>query len=179
MDNGSIKGFGNVAAVLWPARINRTSCVSELIVGDQMDCPVNVKFRNFTQNEWLINNSLSTNSWIPMDLNIYHFVVSMIMLLRSGLPHRNRILCLQMWRIMDHSYFYILIMVLFDDTLRNMWCHIIDDCVQLLRSISLAADLSEQVSRWVLEDVGQEVESTTMGHTKYHMLVTLLGRFLK
>ena len=155
VNNWSVKGLCDITAVLRTSWVDRSRCVTQLVVGDDVNGSSNVEFRYFSQNKRLINNSLTTDSGVTVDLNVQDFVRSMIMLFRSGLSHGHRVLGLQMRWIMNHGYFQVLPIVFLDNTLRNMRSHIINDSVQLLRGISFSTDLSEQVSRLILQNVSQ------------------------
>ena len=155
VNDWSFKGLCDITAVLRTSWVDRSRCVTQLVVGDDVNGSSNVEFRYFSQDEGLVNNSLTTDSGVTVYLNIQDFIETMIMLFRSSLSHWYRILGLQMRWIMNHSYLQVLPIVLLDNTLRNMRSHIINDSVQLLRGISFSTDLSEQVSRLIFQNVSQ------------------------
>lgn len=120
-----------------------------------MDGAVNVEFGHFPQDKWLVNDSLCADGGIPVDLYVQDLVVTMQMLLGPRLSHGNGILRFQMRRIMDHSHFNILPIVVLENTLRDMRSGIINDSIKFLRSVSLATYFPEKVPGLVLEDIGE------------------------
>ena len=103
MDYWSIKGLCNITAVFWASRVDWFRCITQLVVGDDVNSSSDVKFRHFSQNKRFINDSLTTDCRVTMDLNVQDFIESVIMLFRSDLSHRYWILGLQMGRIMNHG----------------------------------------------------------------------------
>ncbi len=155
MNNWSVKCLCDITAVFWASWVDWSRCITQLIVGNNMNRSSNVKFGYFSQNKRLINDSLTTDCRVTVDLNVKDFIKAMIMLFWSSFSHRYWILSLQMGWIMHHCYFQIFAIVLLDNTLRNMWSHIIDYSIKLLWGISFSTDFSEQVFRLILQNISQ------------------------
>lgn len=70
-------------------------------------------------------------------------------------------------------------MVIFDNTLGNMWCNIIHYGKKLFWCVSFTTYFSEQKSRLVFKNICQKVESSTMWHSENNMFEPLLWGFRK
>ena len=60
-----------------------------------------------------------------------------------------------MRRVMDHGDFQVFFIIFLGDALGNMRRNIINDSIQLFGGIGFSTDLPEQVSRLILQDIGQ------------------------
>ena len=100
MQNGDLIGLEKVSGILGRTGVDGTSCVSNLIVSNYVHSAIYVEIWCFGKTKRLENYTLRTHCRIAMDLHIQNFVHSVELLLRVRLTHRNRILSLEMRRIM-------------------------------------------------------------------------------
>lgn len=151
MEYRSIECFADVTAVFGATTIDWSSCVADLVVCYYVDTAIDLEVGSVVETKWFVNYALSTECCIAMYLNIDDFVLAVNVLFWTCFAHWHRVLCLQMWWVMNKTHVEFIFSLFQLNTLCNMWSGIINNLVQFNRCVWFPTDFPEEIPCIVLQ----------------------------
>mmetsp|Transcript_838 Transcript_838/g.1138 ORF Transcript_838/g.1138 Transcript_838/m.1138 type:complete len:1008 (-) Transcript_838:79-3102(-) len=170
VEDRAVQGLGNVRAVGAAAAILGVSGKSDLVVDNDMNGTANRVVRKSTHSKGLIDNTLSRKGTITMEKDGERFGVFSIIaveLLGTNFPKDNSVNSLKMTGVGNKGKMNALAIgggaivtgtkMVLDVTTTNIFIRIFVN--------NLTGEFTENLRHGLTNNVGEDIETTTMGHT--------------
>jgi hypothetical protein len=176
VEDGGIDGLGDIRAVGGRAGESRVGGETNLVVDDEVDGTAGREGGERVEAETLVDDTLSSKSSITVEQNAHGGAVSrlvvVVVLDGAGLAQDDGVLGLQMRRVGDQREL---------DTLargsRSLEVHtemVLDITGALILGTCRTSELAEDGLVGFSDDVGENIETTTVGHTNDNILHTIV-----
>lgn len=175
VEDGGIDGLGDISAVGGGASETRISGETDLVVDDEVDGTAGREGGQGVEAKTFVNDTLGSESGVTMEKHAHSSAVSLLVVVvvldGTGLAEDNRVLGLEMRGVGDERELDALARR--SGTLKVHTKMVLDVTRALLGGAS-TGKLAEDGLVGLADDVAENIETTSVGHTNDNILDTVV-----